>query len=318
MLSGYAMVACLLCCLLKQDLFAYLESVILTGSSPAEAFRRLDALSGRHVEGLRRLTKRIQDARLARDTARIKRALLEYDTALDRYMPVLMAQAKIYWDLRNYSMVERIFKQSAEFCADHDVWKKNVAHVFFMQEKKFKEAIRYYEPIVKKHADNILDVTAVILANLCVAYIMTSQNEEAEECMRQIEKEEERLAYQDPDKQLYHLCIVNLVIGTLYCSKGNFSFGIQRIMKSLEPFEKKLSADTWFYCKLCLLSHLETVAKQMLVLGDDIYREILDFLELCEENGESIPAEVAIQGEPATVAQEARALKRMYLRVRGD
>jgi hypothetical protein len=42
---------------------------------------------------------------------------------------------------------------------------------------------------------------------------MTSQNEEAEELMRKIEKEEEQLAYDDPDKKVYHLCIVNLVIG---------------------------------------------------------------------------------------------------------
>lgn len=69
---------------------------------------------------------------------------------------------------------------------------------------------------------------------------MTSQNEEAEELMRKIEKEEERLAYEDPTKRTYHLCIVNLVIGTLYCAKGNYEFGITRIMKSLEPFNKKV------------------------------------------------------------------------------
>ena len=46
---------------------------------------------------------------------------------------------------------------------------------------------RYYDPIVKKNSDNILNVTAIVLANLCVSYIMTSQNEEAEELMRKIE-----------------------------------------------------------------------------------------------------------------------------------
>lgn len=56
-------------------------------------------------------------------------------------------------------------------------------------------------------------MSAIVLANLCVSYIMTSQNEEAEELMRKIEKEEEQLAYEDPDKKIYHLCIVNLVIG---------------------------------------------------------------------------------------------------------
>ncbi len=39
----------------------------------------------------------------------------------------------------------------------------------------------------------ILDVTAIVLANLCVAYIMTQMNADAEDLMRQIEKEEERL-----------------------------------------------------------------------------------------------------------------------------
>ena len=87
---------------------------------------------------------------------------------------MLMSQAKIYWDRDNYPMVERIFRyvrhvlllrarsaqlptqtvvrfadapwrvcvgprQSAEFCSEHEIWKLNVAHVFFMQETKFKE-----------------------------------------------------------------------------------------------------------------------------------------------------------------------------------
>lgn len=148
-------------------------------------------------------------------------------------------------------------------------------HLIFLAQ----EAIRYYEPIVKKQADTILEVPAIVLANLCVSHIMISQNEEAEELMRkvctnvkrsqcpthagsrviltlywnarlckgcqrmvhhqahcsfdccptafncddyvpvQIEKEEEKVAQQDPDKQCFHLCIVNLVIGTLYCAK---------------------------------------------------------------------------------------------------
>ena len=32
--------------------------------------------------------------------------------------------------------------------------------------------------------------------------------------------------------QVFHLCIINLVIGTLYCAKGNFEFGIGRVMKA--------------------------------------------------------------------------------------
>ncbi len=42
----------------------------------------------------------------------------------------------------------------------------------------------------------ILSVTAIVLANLCVAYIMISQNEDAEDLMRQIEKAEEFMSAQ--------------------------------------------------------------------------------------------------------------------------
>ena len=44
-----------------------------------------------------------------------------------------------------------------------------------MQEVKFKDAIRYYDPIVKRLQESLVDITAIVLANLCVSYIMTSQ-----------------------------------------------------------------------------------------------------------------------------------------------
>jgi tetratricopeptide repeat protein 30 len=45
------------------------------------------------------------------------------------------------------------------------------------------------------------------------------QNEEAEELMRHVEQEEEEAARHEPEGLQLHLCIINLVIGTLYCSK---------------------------------------------------------------------------------------------------
>ena len=85
-----------------------------------------------------------------RNHDRIRKSLDNFDHTLEDYMPVLMSMAKIYWDRQNWEKVEKIFRESAEFCADHDVWKLNVAHVFFMQQNKYKEALRYYEEIVKK------------------------------------------------------------------------------------------------------------------------------------------------------------------------
>jgi tetratricopeptide repeat protein 30 len=72
-----------------------------------------------------------------------------------RFIPILMSQAKIYWDAGNYSAVEKLFRKTVEFCNENDTWKLNVAHVLFMQESKYKESISFYEPIVQKSYDNV-------------------------------------------------------------------------------------------------------------------------------------------------------------------
>lgn len=160
-----------------------------------EAYTKFNKLANHHGEVLRRLAKLIQDTRVSQEQEAHKQAVSDYEEALDKYVPVLMAMAKIWWDKEDYVQVERIFHQSADLCSDHELWKLNIAHTFFMQENKYSEAIHYYEPIVKEVGDNVLTVTAIVLANLCVSYIMTSQNEEAEDLMRKIEKAEERAHY---------------------------------------------------------------------------------------------------------------------------
>jgi tetratricopeptide repeat protein 30 len=47
----------------------------------------------------------LQDARIARDNEAIKRAITEYDEALEGYIPGLMAMAQIYWDMEHYLQV---------------------------------------------------------------------------------------------------------------------------------------------------------------------------------------------------------------------
>uniref|UniRef100_A0A7S4NHA7 Cohesin loading complex subunit SCC4 homolog n=1 Tax=Guillardia theta TaxID=55529 RepID=A0A7S4NHA7_GUITH len=164
-------------------------------------------------------------------------------------------------------------------------------------------------------------VSAMVLANLCVSYIMTSLNEKAEDLLRQVEKEEERMSYSDPDRQCFHLCIINLVIGTLYCAKGNFEFGISRIIKSLDPLSRKLQADTWFYAKRCLLALIETLAKHMITLKDSSFTEILDFLKGAETHGKGISTVIGLDPEGRqkkaanTVSVQARALRRMFIRL---
>lgn len=65
------------------------------------------------------------------------------------------------------------------------------------------EAITFYEPIVSKSYDQILEISAIVLGNLCVSYILTMQNDKAEEIMGKIEREEEHLAYEFPDRKVF-------------------------------------------------------------------------------------------------------------------
>lgn len=61
----------------------------------------------------------------------------------------------------------------------------------------------------------------------------------------------------------WSLGVDNLLLSSLFAAmlylQGNFEFGISRIIKSLEPYEKKLGTDTWFYAKRCFLALAEQV-----------------------------------------------------------
>ena len=168
----------------------------------------------------------------------------------------------------------------------------------------------------------IPNVSAIVLANLCICYIVTHNLQLAETLIEKVEQEEVRLQELEPEKKIYHSCIVNLVIGTLYCSKGNYEFGISRIIKSLQPYQKKLGTDTWFYAKRCFLSLIECMSKQVILLHDNLIEDCLQFLNNCELNGKTIRAIeesplnlLDIDSGKNTVAYEARVLKYLFIRI---
>ena len=87
---------------INQEDFDYIDALILSNASPEEAYNRFEKLSNNHIDTLRKITKNIQDSRLARDNEGIKKFLKEFYEFLEKYIPVLMAQAKIFWDRENY------------------------------------------------------------------------------------------------------------------------------------------------------------------------------------------------------------------------
>ena len=52
-----------------------------------------------------------------------------------------------------------------------------------------------------------------------------------------------------------------------YCiPTGNLEFGIERVIKALQPSALKLDKDTWYYAKRCLLALADALAKRTTVL----------------------------------------------------
>lgn len=109
----------------------------------------------------------------------------------------------------------------------------------------------------------------------------------------------------------FHLCIINLVIGTLYCSKGNYEFGISRILKSLEPLDRKLGTDTWYYAKRCFVALAEMLAKHMISLKDSVFDDILAFLEEADRAGKNIQTVITQGSTTATLSGPASAAMAM-------
>nr|CAG4646895.1 EOG090X0302 [Megafenestra aurita] len=140
---------------LSSYVFDFLEALITQQTSPEEAYAKFDALCVRYGEAVRRTGINLKEARRQQNSSAISSAALAHEQALETYLPVLMNQAKIYWDRENYVQVEKLFRQSAELCGDADVWRLNVAHTLFMQESKFREATSFYEPLVKQNYENV-------------------------------------------------------------------------------------------------------------------------------------------------------------------
>ncbi len=312
--------------LLSQDIYDYFDASIMIRASPDEALKKFETLSRKSSSIIRSLKKEIDRHKQNGKNEEVKLIESEVTAEMKLFLPVLMANALIYWEREDYAMVEEVLRQSQDICNDEDEWKLNTAHALFAQQQgnKFKECIPYYESFVKVYgANSLLLISPVILANLCVSYIMTSQNEEAEDIMKRVEKEETSNYAGKSDRSVtkHHGCIINLVIGTLYCEKGNFEFGISRICKSLKPYGIKLGADTWYYAKRCLLALADRAAKQMIIVKKSMAKTIDKFLEEVIEHGKDIISslhqnhDIAKEQQSNSISFEASKLRLIFQQI---
>ena len=87
---------------------------------------------------------------------------------------MVMALGYLYYEQRHFRTAEELLLQSEDVCKDHLLWATNLAHVIFVQGGRYHDAIDAYRR-VQHRTSRLSDVTPVILANLCVSYILTNQ-----------------------------------------------------------------------------------------------------------------------------------------------
>ena len=318
--------------LLSHETYSYVQAAVTSMTSPnatlessvAEHAKRLKLqmkrLRPNNTASIRPGSSRPMSSRSSRPSTASYRlthrdlahATKEFEVSVKQFVPLLMLQAKALWDQGEYAKTEAFLQQHSEILGDNNIFCENMAHTLFLQQgDKFEESIPYYEVLINSHTDtsNLLDLPAMALANLCVAHILTNQNEEAEAIMKAIALEEDNALTMGEVTESYHNSIVNLAVGTLYCERGNYDFGISRICKSLEPFDKNLSPDTWFYTKRCFLALASKISKLMFMMNDTMLHGIIDFLGDVEAEGTNIVLGDSIR----TIASEARQLKQMFV-----
>jgi tetratricopeptide repeat protein 30 len=278
---------------LTEEEVAYISALSMMRTSKEAAYDSLEKLAKIYRDNISKQFKLIKDAKNSSDKNLLGKILQNYETALQKYLPVITAQAKIFWDIGNYEKVVILLRTPdiEELYFENQTWKINLGHAYFIQETSFKDAVNRYLDVYNNAID-LLSIPASVIANLCVSLIMLQRNEEAQEIIKKIEEEERKAMELNPEAHYFHVCIVNIIVGTLYCAKGNYEFGIGRIIESFKNFHKRMNMDTWYYAKRCFLSLIENLAKQILCIPDTLYMELLNFLENADIYGKNITTQV--------------------------
>ena len=102
---------------------------------------------------------------------------LKQDQAFVRakYSRVIVFQARIFWEQKDYKSVELTLEASYDICHESQVFRTNLAHSIYMQGvSRYQDAVNKYEGLLRDFslAKNLLKAETIVLANLCVCYIV--------------------------------------------------------------------------------------------------------------------------------------------------
>lgn len=286
--------------------------------------------------------ERLIDSALSRD--RLERTSNSASMKPRNYILVAATLlGSIFWRQNQFAPLERLFSKINSTLTSNAIWKTNWAHFNFIQDTRFESCCELYESLLPDSvSSNLTCIDPMILANLCVAYVLTGRNTEAEELIKDVESDEFQAAevmksqeleiLSESTQQIHkfaHISMINLVIGTLYCVKHNFEFGLSRIFKSVQPIDLNLNYWKWFHVKRCILYLLECHCKQLVLVSDELFDRVVTFLKQCEEEGAALRSTKrsswSVQGyvidrqvEASSLISEARYLRAILLPIIHD
>ncbi|KAH0571858.1 putative TPR repeat family protein [Spironucleus salmonicida] len=331
---------------LEPEKQAFFQAVVQSIASPEEAYSQLDQLKQRYANQLRRIRQEITQTRskssknkqaadeftgrfntneaktMSKEEIAVNTLLQQYEQKLGIFIPVITWQTSILYNLKRYKGAYHIICQYEDLIEDHPSYKINQANILFANEDYADALEKYQEVVDTLGQENILDVPAIAVANLCVCYVLNSQNNLAEQLMQKVDTAQTQITNVSPESsnQLLHLSITNIVLGALYAINQNMPFGIRRIIAAMEPTSEKLSPDSWLYVKRPLVSLAEACSMN---LGGPAEEQLIDhvllFLDEVIKYGEEMsinPTAVGFAGvTEKNISEEARALKSIYLQL---
>lgn len=233
-------------------------------------------------------------------------------TLTDLALVVASLEGSIMWERSQSSSLERLIAKTDELLKESHLWQTNIAHFNFLQDTRFDQCCLLYEALLPQStSESLLRVDPIVIANLCVSYVLTGRNIDAEELIKEVESDESLSASStqpvdlelpvtwqaDSSSSSAHMSIINIVVGTLYCVKHNFDFGLSRIFKGLEPMSRNLNYRTWYHAKRCILYLMECYCRQWVTVSDETFDQVVSFLKKCEQKGLSEAANRPIVGQ---------------------
>ncbi|KAA6361067.1 MAG: putative tetratricopeptide repeat protein 30A, partial [Streblomastix strix] len=170
-------------------------------ASQEEGYSLFFDLAQKQLDEVKKCNREVQELRGAQSQDQATVILQKQSDSLQRYTGTILATARIFWDQKMYKQTAKVLQQCRDICGDEIAWQLNLAHTLFVQENYALAKEMYKKIIERQQLNSILDVTPVVLANLCVCHVMLEENEVGEEIIVRVDKEEERQLMQNPDQQ---------------------------------------------------------------------------------------------------------------------